>query len=172
MISLSVDENRKYRAAVVTVSDKGFSGEREDESGRVVRKMLEGAGIEVARTEIVPDDLTALTGLLEEICGKGLNLIVTTGGTGLSPRDVTPEATLSLIEREVPGMAEAMRAESLKVTPHAMISRAVCGLVGQTLIINLPGSPKGARECLQVVLPAVPHALEVASGGASECAAE
>jgi molybdenum cofactor synthesis domain-containing protein len=172
MISLSVDENRKYRAAVVTVSDKGFSGEREDESGRVVRKMLEGAGIEVARTEIVPDDLTALTGLLEEIRGKGFHLIVTTGGTGLSPRDVTPEASLSVIDREVPGMAEAMRAESLKVTPHAMISRAVCGLAGQTLIINLPGSPKGARECLEVVLPAVPHALEVASGCAPECAAE
>ena len=169
---MSADKNREYRAAVVTVSDKGFSGEREDESGRVVREMLEGAGIEVARTEILPDDLPALRGLLEEICGKGFNLIVTTGGTGLSPRDVTPEATLSVIDREVPGMAEVMRAESLKETPHAMISRAVCGLAGPTLIINLPGSPKGARECLQVVLPAVPHAIEVASGGASECAKE
>ena len=172
MISLSADKDRKYSAAVVTVSDKGSAGEREDESGEVVREMLEGAGIEVTRTEIVPDDLPALTGLLEELCGKGFALVVTTGGTGLSPRDVTPEATLSVIEREVPGMAEAMRAESLKVTPHAMISRAVCGLAGQTLIINLPGSPRGARECLEVVMPSVPHALEVATGGASGCAAE
>lgn len=90
----------------------------------------------------------------------------------MSPRDVTPEATLAVIEREVPGMAEAMRAESLKVTPHAMISRAACGLRGSTLVINLPGSPKGARECLEVVMPALPHALEVASGEASECAAQ
>jgi molybdopterin adenylyltransferase len=172
MISLSADINRKYRAAVVTVSDRCFSGEREDESGRVVRVVLEDAGIEVTRTETVPDDFYALTDLMGEICSKGFDLIVTSGGTGLSERDVTPEATLSVIDREVPGMAEAMRAESLKVTPHAMISRAVCGLAGRTLIINLPGSPKGARECLEVVLPAVPHALDVASGGASECAAE
>jgi len=167
---LSADKDRKHSAAVVTVSDKGSAGEREDKSGRVVREMLEGAGIEVTRAELIPDDLLALTGLLDELCGKGFNLIVTTGGTGLSPRDVTPEATLAVIDRQVPGMAEAMRAESLKVTPHAMISRAVCGLAGQTLIINLPGSPRGARECLEVVLPAVPHALEVASGSASECA--
>lgn len=170
MMSLSADKDRKHGAAVVTVSDKGSAGEREDKSGRVVREMLESAGIEVTRAELIPDDLPALTGLLDELCGKGFNLIVTTGGTGLSPRDVTPEATLAVIDRQVPGMAEAMRAESLKVTPHAMISRAVCGLAGQTLIINLPGSPRGARECLEVVLPAVPHALEVASGSASECA--
>ena len=155
---------------MVTVSDKCSAGGREDKSGRVVREMLEGAGIKVTRAELIPDDLPALAGLLDELCGKGFNLIVTTGGTGLSPRDVTPEATLAVIDRQVPGMAEAMRAESLKVTPHAMISRAVCGLAGQTLIINLPGSPRGARECLEVVLPAVPHALEVASGGALECA--
>ncbi|MCJ7744837.1 MAG: MogA/MoaB family molybdenum cofactor biosynthesis protein [Actinobacteria bacterium] len=167
---MSADKDRKHGAAVVTVSDKGSAGEREDKSGRVVREMLESAGIEVTRAELIPDDLPALTGLLDELCGKGFNLIVTTGGTGLSPRDVTPEATLAVIDRQVPGMAEAMRAESLKVTPHAMISRAVCGLAGQTLIINLPGSPRGARECLEVVLPAVPHALEVASGSASECA--
>jgi molybdenum cofactor synthesis domain-containing protein len=169
-MSLSADKDRKHSAAVVTVSDKGSAGEREDKSGRVVREMLEGAGIVVTRAELIPDDLPVLTGLLDELCGEGFNLIVTTGGTGLSPRDVTPEATLAVIDRQVPGMAEAMRAESLKVTPHAMISRAVCGLAGQTLIINLPGSPRGARECLEVVLPAVPHALEVASGSASECA--
>ena len=162
----------KFKAAVVTVSDKGAAGEREDKSGAVVRGLLERAGIEVARTEIVPDDLEELEVLLGELCQQELNLVVTTGGTGLSERDVTPEATLAVIDREVPGMAEAMRAESLKITPHAMISRAVCGLKGSTLVINLPGSPKGARECLEVVMPAVPHALEVASGNAAECAAE
>jgi molybdenum cofactor synthesis domain-containing protein len=162
----------KFRAAVVTVSDKGAAGEREDRSGPVVREVLEGAGLEVARAEIVPDEKETVASLLEELCAQGFNLVVTTGGTGLSPRDVTPEATLAVIDREIPGMAEVMRAESLKVTPHAMISRAVCGLKNGTLVINLPGSPAGARECLQVVMPAVPHALEVAAGNASECATE
>lgn len=162
--------NKKFKAAVVTVSDKGFAGDREDESGSVVRGILEEAGIEVVSADIVPDEIEILEGLLLQLCGEGVNLVVTTGGTGLSPRDVTPEATLSVIEREVPGMAEAMRAESLKVTPHAMISRAVCGLRGSTLIINVPGSPRGAGECLKVVIGAVPHALEVAAGRASECA--
>jgi molybdopterin adenylyltransferase len=166
------DGGRAFKAAVVTVSDKGAAGEREDRSGEVVRGALQEAGIEVVRRDIVPDDLEGLKALLGELCDSGLNLVVTTGGTGLSPRDVTPEATLAVIEREVPGMAEAMRAESLKVTPHAMISRAACGLRGSTLVINLPGSPKGARECLEVVMPALPHALEVASGEASECAAQ
>lgn len=160
-----------FRAAVVTVSDKGAAGEREDRSGAVVREMLEEAGLEVARREIVPDDVERLEALLREICDEGADLVVTTGGTGVSPRDVTPEATLAVIDKEVPGLAEAMRAESLRVTPHAMLSRAVCGLRGSSLIVNLPGSPKGARECLQVVLPAVPHALEVAAGRVSECAA-
>lgn len=161
-----------FTAAVVTVSDKGAAGEREDSSGAIVRELLQSAGIRVARREIVPDDAERLKALLRELCGEGLNLVVTTGGTGLSPRDVTPEATLDVIDKEVPGMAEAMRAESLRVTPHAMISRAVCGLKGSTLIVNLPGSPKGARECLDVVMPAIPHALEVAAGSVSECAAE
>ncbi len=161
-----------FTAAVVTVSDKGAAGEREDRSGAVVRELLEGAGIQVERTAIVPDDLEALKELLSELCSEGLNLVVTTGGTGLSPRDVTPEATLAVIDKEIPGMAEAMRAESLKVTPHAMISRAVCGMKGTTLLINLPGSPKGAAECLGVVMGALPHALEVAAGEVSECATE
>jgi molybdopterin adenylyltransferase len=161
---------RGYRAAVITVSDKGAAGEREDVSGPVVREMLNEAGIEVTRSEIVPDEVRSLSELIVEICGEGYDLIVTTGGTGISPRDVTPEATRAVITMEVPGMAEAMRAESLKVTPHAMISRGVAGLREKTLIINLPGSPRGARENLAVVLPAVPHALEIASGRASECA--
>jgi len=163
-------EGCKYQAAVVTVSDKGAAGEREDKSGVVVRDILESAGIEVARREIVPDEANLLSELMVALCDLGFDLIVTTGGTGVSPRDVTPEATLSVIDKEIPGMAEAMRAESLKVTPHAMISRAVCGLRGGTLIINLPGSPKGARENLETVMPAVPHTLEVAGGRVSECA--
>jgi molybdopterin adenylyltransferase len=161
-----------FTAAVVTVSDKGAAGEREDRSGAVVREVLEGAGIKVEKALIIPDDLQALEDLLSELCSQGLNLVVTTGGTGLSPRDVTPEATLAVIDKEIPGMAEAMRAESLKVTPHAMISRAVCGMKGATLVVNLPGSPKGARECLEVVMGALPHALEVAAGTVSECASE
>ena len=160
----------KYTAAVVTVSDKGAAGEREDLSGAVVRDILEGAGIEVVRREIVPDEANVLSELLVALCDQGIDLIVTTGGTGVSPRDVTPEATLGVIEKEIPGMAEAMRAESLKVTPHAMISRAVCGLRGGALILNLPGSPNGARENLEVVMPAVTHTLEVAGGRVSECA--
>jgi molybdopterin adenylyltransferase len=159
-----------YKAAVVTVSDKGAAGEREDESGAVVREILQSHGIEVARREIVPDEANLLSELMVALCDQGIDLIVTTGGTGVSPRDVTPEATLAVIDREVPGMAEAMRAASLEVTPHAMLSRAVCGLRGGALIINLPGSPKGARENLEVVMAAVPHALEVAAGRVSECA--
>jgi molybdopterin adenylyltransferase len=159
-----------YKAAVVTVSDKGAAGEREDKSGVVVREILEEAGIEVTRREIVPDEANLLSELMVALCDQGIDLIVTTGGTGVSPRDVTPEATLAVIDREVPGLAEAMRAASGQVTPHAMLSRAVCGLRGAALIINLPGSPKGARENLEVVMPAVPHALEVAAGEVSECA--
>lgn len=164
------EPEQHWRAAVVTVSDKGAAGEREDTSGVVVGEILEAAGIGVVRREIVPDEADPLRDLMVSLCEEGLDLIVTTGGTGLSPRDVTPEATLAVIDREIPGMAEAMRAESLKVTHHAMISRAVCGLRGGTLIINLPGSPAGARENLRVVMPAIPHAIEVARGRASECA--
>ncbi len=167
---MSDTSGRRFRAAVVTVSDKGAAGEREDRSGKVVRELLEAAGLAVERSEIVPDEVEVLSGLMVELCDRGFDLVVTTGGTGISPRDVTPEATRAVIDREVPGMAEAMRASSCRVTPHAMISRAVCGLRGATLLINLPGSPKGAKENLEVVLPAVPHALEVAGGLASECA--
>jgi len=160
----------EYKAAVVTVSDKGAAGEREDKSGAVVVEILEKWGIHVSRREIVPDEANLLSELLVALCDQAFDLIVTTGGTGVSPRDVTPEATLAVIDKEIPGMAEAMRAESLKVTSHAMISRAVCGLRGGALIINLPGSPKGARENLEVVMPAVPHTLEVAGGRVTECA--
>ncbi|MBN1288141.1 MAG: MogA/MoaB family molybdenum cofactor biosynthesis protein [Actinobacteria bacterium] len=160
----------RRNTAVVTVSDKGAAGEREDRSGAVVSELLEGAGFEILSRRIIPDDRDRLEQLLNELCDECVSLIVTTGGTGISPRDVTPEATMAVIDKEIPGMAEAMRAESLKVTPHAMISRAVCGLKGKSIIINLPGSPKAARECLDVVMPALGHAMDMVAGDASECA--
>jgi molybdenum cofactor synthesis domain-containing protein len=159
-----------FRAAVVTLSDKGARGEREDLSGAECVRMLEGVGIPVVATRIIPDERREIERTLIALAAQGLDLVVTTGGTGVSPRDVTPEATLAVIDRELPGMAEAMRQASLAVTPHAMLSRAVAGLRGQTLIINLPGSPRGVRENLAVVLPALRHALEKIRGDESDCA--
>lgn len=161
-----------FTAAVVTVSDRGATGERKDRSGPAVREFLEAAGLVVVTALVVPDDRLGLERIIVDLCAGGHDLVVTTGGTGVSPRDVTPEATRAVIDREVPGMAEAMRAESFKVTPHAMLSRAVCGFMSDTLIINLPGSPRAALECLEVVMPAVPHALELAKGRVSDCADE
>ncbi len=155
---------------VITLSDKGSRGEREDISGREVIAMLTDLGIQVADYEIVPDEKEIIKGKIIEYTDKRrLDLIVTTGGTGVSPRDVTPDATLEVLDRELPGMAEAMRRESMKKTPHAMISRAVAGIRGQSLIINLPGSPKGARENLAVILPALKHAIEKIQGDESDC---
>lgn len=165
-------KSNRIKAAVVTVSDKASRGEREDKSGEVVSEVLSNAKIDVLRREVVADELEELKKLLIELSDSGFDLIVTTGGTGISPRDITPEATLSVVQKEIPGMAEAMRFESRKKTPYAMISRAVCGMRGRTIIINLPGSPSGARECLEVVMPAIPHAVEVASGSAHECASK
>lgn len=160
-----------FRVAILTASDKGSRGEREDESGRVIREMVEAAGGIVAEYEVVPDDYNVLRDKLTEYCDdKKVQLVLTTGGTGLSPRDNTPEATLSVIDKQVPGMAEAMRAFGLQKTPHAMLSRAVCGIRRQTLIVNLPGSPRAVRENLGVVLPAIPHALTVLCGQADDCA--
>jgi molybdopterin adenylyltransferase len=156
------------KAAVLTMSDKGSRGEREDASGKVIIEMLQGIA-EVISYEVVPDERPVIAGKLVEFSDAGAELIITTGGTGVSPRDVTPEATLDIIDRELPGMAEAMRAESLKKTPHAMISRAVCGIRGRSLIINLPGSPRAVRENLAVVLPAIPHAVEKICGSDREC---
>ena len=160
-----------FTVAILTASDKGSRGEREDESGRIIHELIAPAGGQVVAYDVVPDDFDTLTQKLTEYSDLiKANLILTTGGTGLSPRDNTPEATLAIIEKQVPGMAEAMRAFGLQKTPHAMLSRAVCGIRKQSLIINLPGSPKAVRENLSVVLPSIPHALEVLCGQASDCA--
>jgi molybdenum cofactor synthesis domain-containing protein len=159
------------KAGVLTLSDKGAAGQRQDKSGPLIREILAGMDVSIDISEVVPDDIDLIKERLASWCDeRGLDLIVTTGGTGLSPRDVTPEATLSVIDRRVPGMEEVMRAESLKKTPHAMISRAVVGARKRTLIINLPGSPKAARECLEAIAPALPHALEKLGGDMSDCA--
>jgi molybdenum cofactor synthesis domain-containing protein len=159
------------QAGIITVSDRGSRGEREDLSGREVADLLATIDIVVAATAVIPDEKEIIKETLKDFAdGKCLDLIVTTGGTGVSPRDVTPEATLAVIDKQVPGMAEAMRQASLAVTPHAMISRAVAGIRGSSLIINLPGSPRGVRENLAVVLPALPHAIEKIKGDQRDCA--
>lgn len=160
-----------FRVGILTVSDKGAAGEREDLSGDEVERLVGEQGWEVARRDVVPDDPESIKlKLIEYSDLEALDLVLTTGGTGLSPRDVTPEVSRELFTREAPGFAEAMRAASLSVTPHAMLSRAASGIRGCTLIINLPGSPRAARENLQVILPALPHGLEKLSGSPTECA--
>jgi molybdenum cofactor synthesis domain-containing protein len=152
---------------ILTVSTLGAAGQREDTSGAAIRAIVttEPLSAEVADQRIVPDDRAAIESVLRHWADDmHLHLILTTGGTGLSPTDVTPEATLAVIERNVPGLAEAMRQESLRATPFAMLSRAVAGCRGTTLIINLPGSPKGVRECLAVILPVLPHAIDLVTG--------
>lgn len=155
----------KIRAAVVTVSDRSSKGEREDISGPVLKDELVSRGAEVAAYEIVPDvraDIsTTIVKLADEL---KVDLILTTGGTGLAPRDVTPEATLDVIERSIPGIVEAMRTESILITPHGMLSRAVAGSRGETMIVNMPGSPKAARESLEIIWPAIPHAVDLLHG--------
>ncbi|MGV8073734.1 MAG: molybdenum cofactor biosynthesis protein B [Syntrophobacteraceae bacterium] len=160
-----------YVTAVVTISDRGSKGEREDASGKVLSDRLHEEGYAVQYRTVVPDEVERISETLRNYADKeSVALIVTTGGTGVSPRDVTPEATQAVVDRTLPGMAEAMRASSLLKTPHAMISRAVVGIRGATLIVNLPGSPRGAIENLEVVLPALPHALSKIQGDTSECA--
>ena len=160
-----------YRAGILTVSDRGARGEREDVSGKVIAEMLAGISIEVAAYDIVPDEEDRIAAkILEFVDVRNLDLVITTGGTGVSPRDVTPEATRRIMDREIPGMAEAMRQESAHKTPHAMLSRAVAAIRKKSLIINLPGSPKGVRENFQAILPALEHALEKIKGSERECA--
>jgi molybdenum cofactor synthesis domain-containing protein len=158
-----------FRVAILTMSDSGAAGEQDDASGQAIREMLEAAGYEIAKQEMLPDERAEIVKTLRAWASGGeVGLIVTTGGTGLSPRDVTPEAMKEVIDYEVPGMAEAMRAEGLKHTPMSMISRAMVGVLGRTLVINLPGSPKAVRQNLAVVLPVLGHALELLAGRPSE----
>lgn len=164
-------EEIRYKAGVLTMSDKGSRGERVDESGVLASRMLEDSGFDITEYKIVPDRVEDITNTIKDWCDiKKLSLIVTSGGTGLSPTDVTPQAMSKVMDFEVPGMAEAMRAESLKKTPHAMISRAMAVVRGRTLIVNLPGSPKGVKENLAVVLPALKHAISKLSGDDRDCA--
>ena len=158
------------KAAILTASDRGARGEREDASGRVLREMLSAVGAEIVDYRIVPDELDLVAGALVAMADGGVDLICTTGGTGLGPRDVTPDATLQVIQRRVPGIPEAIRAASLPKTQRAMLSRAEAGVRGKTLIVNLPGSPNAVRECLEVVLPVLSHAVEVLRGGQLDCA--
>lgn len=160
-----------FTAAVLTVSDRSAQGLRKDESGPEVAKLLEEAGYQVVWTGVVPDEQKEIQAVLCRLADEErAALVVTTGGTGFAPRDVTPEATLAVCERLTPGIPEAMRYASLQVTPRAMLSRAQAGIRGGTLIVNLPGSPKAARENLQAVLPALAHGLEMLSGRQSDCA--
>ena len=160
-----------YQAAVVTVSDRSFQGQRPDGAGPVVAQMLREAGYPVAIQTIVPDEQPIIEETLKNIADGGrVQLLVTTGGTGFSPRDVTPEATIAVCYRLAPGIPEAMRYASLQITPRAMLSRSAAGLRNQTLILNLPGSPKAARENLAAVLPTLRHGLEMLCGGPADCA--
>jgi len=160
------------KVGIITISDRGSRGEREDLSGEEIKKLIQRLPTaELAEYTIIPDEeeIIAKT-LITYTDQKGIDLIITSGGTGLSPRDVTPEATKKIIEREVPGMAEAMRWEALKINPFGMLSRGVVGTRRQSLIINLPGSPKAVRENLATLLPVIPHALKKLKGDPSECA--
>lgn len=162
----------KPRIFILIISDKAYSGERADGCEKVIRETLNGCG-EVTGSAVLPDEREEISALMREISESySADIIFTCGGTGLSPRDVTPEATLDVIEREVPGITEAMRRESFKITPHAMVSRARAGIAEKTLIINLPGSPKAAKECLEVFLPALSHSVAVLRGTAFECGKE
>ena len=158
------------RAGILTASDKGFAGERTDESGKVISDLIKSIA-EVVDYVIVPDERAVISSNLKRMADElGIDLILTTGGTGFSPRDITPEATLDVIDRQVPGIAEAIRSGTLAITPRAMLSRAVAGIRNKTLIINLPGSPKAVRENLEVILQVLPHAIEILTGQTGECA--
>ena len=163
----------KWNVGIITASDKGSAGLREDKSGKVIEEMLTAAGYAVAKYIMLPDEKDQLAAEMIVMADDlGVDLIVTTGGTGFSQRDVTPEATKAVIEKEAPGISEAIRSLSLAVTPKAMLSRGASGIRGKTLIINLPGSPKAVRECLEYIIGPLEHGLEILTGKATECAAQ
>ena len=157
------------RAAILVISDSASAGTRPDASGDVIAQVLGGIAGEIVKREIVPDECDSIASALIRLAAEA-DLVVTTGGTGVSPRDVTPEATRRVIEKELPGFGEVMRLKGLEKTPHAILSRATAGTRGGTLIVNLPGSPKAVKECLEAVLPAIPHGIEIAQGRARDCA--
>jgi molybdenum cofactor synthesis domain-containing protein len=157
------------KVAVLTLSDKGSKGQREDLSGPAIKGLAKKIDAEIVSSDILPDDKAMIRKKLIALCRKA-DLILTTGGTGVSPRDVTPDATREVITYEIPGIAEVMRTEGLKKTPYAMISRAVAGVRGKTLIINLPGSPKAVKENLAAVLAIIPHTIDKIKGSTADCA--
>ena len=161
---------QKFSCAVVTMSDKGAAGLRDDTSGRCLQEILKDEGYSLQEYAIIPDQISTIVTTITDLAdNKGIDLIITTGGTGVSPTDVTPEAMRKILDLEIPGMAEAMRAASFTKTPYAVISRAMAGVRRECLIINLPGSEKAARENIEVLLPAIPHALEKIKGGKADC---
>ena len=160
-----------YRVAIITSSDSGYAGQREDKSGPVIARLVTDAGYQVVHTVLLPDERDMLSAEMARIAdGDIADLILTTGGTGFSPRDCMPEATADIVQRAVPGIPEAMRWLSLQITPRAMLSRASAGIRERTLIVNLPGSPKAVTECLEYILPALGHGLEILRGDVSNCA--
>ncbi len=164
------DQEHKYSCAVITISDKGAAGKREDTSGESLKIILTDKGFRITHYEIIADNCDAIAATLTRLADSSrTDLIVTTGGTGVSPTDVTPEATKRVIEKEVVGMAEAMRAASLQKTAHAMISRGIVGIRGQSLIVNLPGSRRASQENIEVILPALPHAIDKIQGSQTDC---
>ncbi len=159
-----------FKAAIITVSDKGSQGEREDKSGELLLSLLMESGFEVAKYVIIPDEQDKIINQLQAMIEENITLVITSGGTGLAPRDETPEATRAVIEKDVPGIQEEMRRLSIQKTPHGMLSRGIAGIKDQTLIINFPGSPKAVKECFQTIEPALKHALETLTGNAQDCA--
>ena len=159
------------RLGILIASDKGYSGERTDESGKVLIEAFSRPGYEIVEYKILPDEREIISrNLCRQADDLGIDLILTSGGTGFSPRDITPEATLDVVQRQVPGISEAIRQKSLEFTPYAMLSRGISGIRNKTLIINLPGSPKAVRECIEVIVPVLPHAIGILKGQTGECA--
>jgi molybdenum cofactor synthesis domain-containing protein len=167
-----MNKDETITVGILTVSDRSSRGEREDASGPEIRKWAKGRGFQVADERITSDDIEAIQGALVEMSALGIDLLLSTGGTGFGPRDNTPEATKAVITKETPGFSETLRAGSIKITPNGMLSRGVSGIRGKTIIINLPGSPKAIRESLAIIEEALPHAVKMLSGGQYDCATQ